>query len=131
VAKDRAGIGLKKAIVKAFDEDIVVIRHRYGCQIHRDDIRDSLRLIQKDYPDRRLLLVDHEQRYDLDWSAVNELDGLDYFRAIAVLTYSENARLEVEGVCNYIDFPVPFEVFDDLDEALDFLHKASRGELGD
>jgi len=114
--------------VRTLDDDIVVIRHRFGCQISRDDIRESLRTIQARYPERRLLLVDHRQRYDLDWSAVNELDGLDYFRAIAVLTYSEIARLEVEGACNYIDFPVPFEVFKDLDKALKFLRGTDRGE---
>ena len=118
---------MKKAIIRALDDDIVAIRHRFGCQIASDDIRESLRLVQENYPDRKLLLVNHERRYDLDWSAVNELGGLDYFRAIAVLTYSEDVRLEVEGACNYIDFPVPFEVFDDLDDALEFLRKAGRG----
>ena len=127
VSGGRAGIALNKSIVRTLDDDIVVIRHRFGCQIERDDIRDSLRLIQEDYPSRKLLLVDHKHRYELDWSAVKELDGFDYFRAIAVLTYSENAKLEVEGACNYIDFPVPFEVFDDLDDALEFLRKAGRG----
>ena len=103
------------------DDDIVAIRHIEGSEVTGADIMHNQQYIEEHYPNRRLLLVDHSNSYSLTPDAFYALMNNTYFKARATLAPDSKRKWLIEKASAPLNLAVPYQVFDDLDEAVAFL----------
>lgn len=101
--------------------DIVTIRHKMDLEIAAEQIQETLQIIRRDYPDKRLLLVEHRYSYSLSFEAMQLFQEIDYFDRIASLVIDAMRVRQIERSVMWVKFRVPFRVFANRDEAVQFL----------
>lgn len=117
---------LERTEFERFDDRIVVIRHREGTQVGREDILANIEHVKKTFPGVRLLLIDHCHSYSLTYDAFEVLRETAAFDAMASVIARPKHRARVETALGTLKLRVPFGVFGNWDEAVAFLHRHGR-----
>jgi hypothetical protein len=104
--------------------DIVTIRHCADVEITGEYLLENLHVIQEQYPEKKLLLIDHAHSYSLSFGAMQLLQDIECFDRMASLVLSTAMAKHIERSLLWVQFSIPFRVCSDIESALRFL----RGE---
>lgn len=102
--------------------DIIVVRYEDGAEVSKADIEAMMNYVQKEWPNRKLLLIDHQASFSFSSDAIVSLATMPtYFLAICSLTYSDFQQNAMLALFNILNLSIPFDVVRDKSAAISFL----------